>query len=73
MAELPDHTVFAQILTRKLKRQVLSKLEVNVPKKLNVTPAELAAALEGRELTVIKREGKTLQLNFSGGQVLRLL
>jgi len=72
MAELPDLTVFAHILSRKFKGQVLEKLEVTVAKKLNVTVPELAAALEGRELEGIKREGKTLQFHFSGGQLLGL-
>lgn len=72
MAELPDLTVFARILSRKFKGQVLDKLEVTVAKKLNVTVNELKAALEGRELDEVKREGKTLHFHFSGGQVLGL-
>ncbi|TSJ39733.1 formamidopyrimidine-DNA glycosylase [Mucilaginibacter corticis] len=72
MAELPDLTVFAQILTRKFKGKVLEHVEVTVAKKLNVTVAELKSALEGRELSGVSREGKTLQFHFSGGQVLGL-
>jgi len=47
MAELPDLTVFAQILTRKYKDKVLDRIEVTVTKKLNVPVAELSAALCG--------------------------
>jgi len=72
MAELPDLTVFAQILGRRFKGQVLETLEVSVAKKINVTGKELKRTLEGRTLESIKREGKTLQLNFSGDQVLGL-
>jgi len=72
MAELPDLTVFAQILTRKYKDKVLDRIEVTVTKKLNVPVAELSAALLGRKLTAVTREGKTLQLHFAGEQVLGL-
>jgi formamidopyrimidine-DNA glycosylase len=72
MAELPDLTVFAQILTRKFKGQVLAKLEITETRKLNVSAKALKSALEGRELTAVKRSGKTLQLHFSGDQVLGL-
>lgn len=72
MAELPDLTVFAQILTRKFKGKVLEKIDVTVAKKLNVSGAELKKTLEHKTLVSVKREGKTLQLHFSGEQVLRL-
>lgn len=70
MAELPDLTVFAQILARKFKGDILETLEISVGKKLNVSAKELKIALEGRELLDVKRSGKTLQLIFSGSQVL---
>jgi formamidopyrimidine-DNA glycosylase len=72
MAELPDLTVFAHMLTRKFKGKVLDKIEVTETRKLNVTAAQLRSAVEGRELTRVAREGKTLQFYFSGGQVLGL-
>jgi len=72
MAELPDLTVFAKILERRFKGQVLETLEVSVAKKLNTTGAELKKAHEGRELIKVERSGKTLQLFFSGAQVLGL-
>ncbi|WP_374950010.1 DNA-formamidopyrimidine glycosylase family protein [Mucilaginibacter sp.] len=72
MAELPDLTVFAQILYRNFKGKVLDKVDVTVAKKLNVSAAQLSAALEGHELTDVKREGKTLHFHFSSGQILGL-
>jgi len=72
MAELPDLTVFSRILSRKFKGQVLNKIEVTEARKLNVSVADLCSALEGRELTGVSREGKTLQFHFSGKQVLGL-
>ena len=72
MAELPDLTVFSRILNRRFKGKILSKLDITVAKKLNVTIGELQSALEGKELTEVRREGKTLQFHFSGKQVLGL-
>jgi formamidopyrimidine-DNA glycosylase len=72
MAELPDLTVFAQILSRRFKGKTLETLEVSVAKKINVAAKELKKALEGRELTAVERVGKTLQLSFTGSQVLGL-
>lgn len=72
MAELPDLTVFAQILERKYKSKTLATLEISVAKKINVPAKELKSALEGRVLLHVKRVGKTLQLSFSGNQILGL-
>jgi formamidopyrimidine-DNA glycosylase len=57
MAELPDLTVFARILSRKFKGEVLNNLDVTEAKKLNVSREKLKAALEGRELSGVSREG----------------
>ncbi|MBD1395511.1 DNA-formamidopyrimidine glycosylase family protein [Mucilaginibacter glaciei] len=72
MAELPDLTVFAQILTRKYKGEELDKVEVTVEKKLNVPVADLKSALKGQKLLNVIREGKTLQLHFSSDQIVGL-
>lgn len=72
MAELPDLTVFARILSRKFTGQKLDKIDITEERKLNVSAAELKVALEGHELTAVSREGKTLQFHFSGGRVLGL-
>ncbi|KQR70200.1 DNA-formamidopyrimidine glycosylase family protein [Pedobacter sp. Leaf176] len=64
MAELPDLTVFAQILTRRFKGKTLKEIDVKVDKKLKVSVAELKEALEGQKLNKVSREGKTLQFHF---------
>ncbi|WP_243837243.1 DNA-formamidopyrimidine glycosylase family protein [Mucilaginibacter gilvus] len=64
MAELPDLTVFAAILSRKFKGRVLDKMDITEVRKLNVHASKLRAALEGRELTSVKREGKTYSLTL---------
>jgi len=71
MAELPDLTVFAQILTRRFKGKTLKEIDVKVAKKLKISVAELKKALEGKKLTKVSREGKTLQFHF-GERVLGL-
>jgi formamidopyrimidine-DNA glycosylase len=72
MAELPDLTVFANILSRRFGGKILEKLEVTEKRKLNVTPEELKTSLEGHQLVRVVREGKTIQFHFSGDQVLGL-
>jgi len=71
MAELPDLTVFAQILTRRFKGKTLKEIDVKVAKKLKVSVDELRKALEGSKLNKVSREGKTLQFHF-GEHVLGL-
>lgn len=70
MPEIPDLEIFARNLLKVFKNKTLEKLEVVVPRKLKVSEAELKAALEGHQLQDVKREGKTLQLHFGGGNVL---
>lgn len=72
MPELPDLEVFAANLEKRFKNRMLENLEVTVPKKLNVSEKELKTALVGHQLQSVLREGKTLQLHFSGGNVLGL-
>lgn len=72
MAELPDLTVFAQILNRKFKGKVVTAIDITVAKKLNVPAAELTETLVGKTLRDVKRAGKTLQFHFSEDVVLGL-
>ena len=72
MPELPDLEIFAANLEKRFKNKTLNKLEIVVAKKLNATERELQEALVGRRLESVLREGKTLQLHFSGEQVLGL-
>ena len=72
MPELPDLEIFAANLEKKFKNKQLDKLTVIVSKKLNATEKDLQEALVGHKLQSVLREGKTLQLHFSGGAVLGL-
>lgn len=72
MPELPDLEVFSANLEKRFKNKTLERIEVTVPKKLNVTEKELQSALEGHQLKSVVREGKTLQLHFGGGNILGL-
>jgi len=64
MPELPDLQVFARNLNKLFKGKTLNKIEAPNHKKLNVTVKELKAALEGHELTNVKRVGKELHFEF---------
>lgn len=70
MAELPDLTVFARILTRRFAGKKLIKLEITESRKLNVPAETLRKALQGSDLIKVEREGKTLHFCFSDGQIL---
>ena len=70
MPEIPDLEIFARNLLKVFKNKTLEKLEVVVPRKLKVPEKELKAALEGHQLQDVKREGKTLNLNFVGVNLL---
>ncbi|MFD0941055.1 Fpg/Nei family DNA glycosylase [Pedobacter boryungensis] len=72
MAELPDLTVFAQILSRRFKGKTLKEIEVKVAKKFKPSSSEVKSALEGKKLSTVSREGKTLQFHFAGEHVLGL-
>ncbi|WP_449437116.1 Fpg/Nei family DNA glycosylase [Pedobacter steynii] len=72
MPELPDLEVFAANLEKRFKHKTLERLKAWVIKKLNVSEKELRDQLQGRKLFAVKREGKTLQLHFEGGNVLGL-
>lgn len=72
MPELPDLQVFSHNLTKALKGRTLEKVRVPQPKKLKVAVKELQAALEGQQLTAVKRSGKELHLLFANGHSLGL-
>lgn len=72
MAELPDLTVFAQILSRRFTNKTLKEIDVKVPNKLKVSVSAFKDALEGKKLEQVTREGKTLQFHFAGNKVLGL-
>ncbi|MFD0749847.1 Fpg/Nei family DNA glycosylase [Mucilaginibacter calamicampi] len=64
MPELPDLQVFARNLNKLFKGKTLAKIETPNHKKLNVSVKELKSALEGKELTNVRRVGKELHFEF---------
>ncbi|TWR24714.1 formamidopyrimidine-DNA glycosylase [Mucilaginibacter pallidiroseus] len=72
MAELPDLTVFADILSRKFTGQTVEEITITEARKLNVSADKLKTTLEGKKLEMVTREGKTLQFHFAGGEALGL-
>jgi formamidopyrimidine-DNA glycosylase len=64
MPELPDLQVFARNLSKLFKGKTLDKIVAPNHKKLNVTVKELKNALEGQDLTNVKRVGKELHFEF---------
>lgn len=72
MAELPDLTVYAQILSRRFAGKTLKNLDVQVSKKLNVAVDELLSSIVGKKLTAVSRYGKTLHFHFAKDTVLQI-
>lgn len=72
MAELPDLTVFADILSRKFAGKTVDEITITEARKLNVSAGSLKATLEDKKLDSVSREGKTIQFHFLGGEVLGL-
>lgn len=72
MPEIPDLEIFAKNLAKRFIGKRLEKVEVKVPARLNISPEELKAALEGCQLKKITRQGKTLLFAFDKDKVLGL-
>src|SRR3954463_11375166 len=72
MPELPDLQAFSKNLTSLFAKMKLDKINVPNAKKLNVPVKELQGALEGQEVTAIKRVGKELHFEFKNDNILGL-
>lgn len=70
MPELPDLTVMAAHLDKKLSHHKLTGLKLHIDRKSNVTQQELTDSLVGHQLKSVYREGKELRFDFTGGNVL---
>lgn len=68
MPEMPDIEVFTKNLTSRLAGKLVKEARYLKPKRLNVTPEELALALAGQQFIEAKREGKESILFFTNGQ-----
>ena len=69
MPELPELTVFATNLQKRLAGKTVARSEYHRAKRLNVTPDALHTALAGQTLEKVERDGKEMGLHFSGGHV----
>lgn len=69
MPELPELTVFAANLQKRLAGKTVARTEYHRATRLNVTPDVLHDALAGQTLDKVERDGKEMALHFSGGKV----
>lgn len=65
MPELPDLTVFAENLHRRLSGKRVGTLTCHSDKRLNVDPQELRTAVAGTVLEKVERWGKEVEFTFS--------
>jgi len=70
MPELPDLEVYCRNLRPKVGGQEIVSVVFHREKRLNVTPEELAGALQGTTIERIQREGKEIWITFSNGRQL---
>ncbi len=67
MPELPELTVFAANLQKRLAGKIVARAEYHRAKRLNVTPDALNDALAGHAVERVERDGKEMGFHFSGG------
>jgi formamidopyrimidine-DNA glycosylase len=72
MPEIPDLNIFSSNLAMRLAGKTLTSISILVPRKLKEPEAAFKAALEGQQLTAVKRVGKQLYFHFKDGHVLGL-
>lgn len=65
MPELPDLTVFAENLHRRLSGKKVNAIDCHSDKRLNVDPEELRTAVTGTVLEKVERWGKEIEFTFS--------
>jgi len=70
MPELPDLEVYCRNLRPRAGGQEVVSVVFHREKRLNVTPEELAGALQGATIDRIQREGKEIWMTFSNGRQL---
>ena len=72
MPELPDLTVYAENLGKKVVGRRIDRARYHERGRLNVTGEELAGALAGTALTGVRRSGKQIRFDAANGSVLRV-
>ncbi|TSJ41052.1 Fpg/Nei family DNA glycosylase [Mucilaginibacter corticis] len=70
MPEIPDLNVFCTNLAKRLAGKTLSSIRILIDRRLKLPEAAFRSALEGKELTAIKRVGKQLYFVFGDAHVL---
>lgn len=72
MPEIPDLNIFTRNLAKRLVGQTLAEMHILIPRRLKLPETAFKEALEGQELTTIKRVGKQLYFSFKNGHILGL-
>lgn len=72
MPELPDLTIYAENLGKKLAGKKVDRVQYHKRGKVNATAAELSDALAGAELSAVQRAGKQVAFRFGNGSLLRV-
>jgi formamidopyrimidine-DNA glycosylase len=72
MPELPDLQVFSYNLNKILKGKNVTKIDIPVAKKLNVSKAALKKSISNKKLLRVYREGKELYFGFEKDNTLGL-
>ena len=67
MPELPDLTVFAESLAKTVLNRKIGGAQYHRKKRINVDPGEFCDSLKGKKITAVKRVGKALLFDLSGG------
>lgn len=72
MPELPEMETYRRLLTEKLVPKVITDVEVNREKSINVQPAQFKSQLINVQITQIQRRAKHLIFKLSSGKNLLL-
>ncbi|AST94792.1 Fpg/Nei family DNA glycosylase [Shouchella clausii] len=72
MPEMPEMATYQKWLTRTVVGQMITDVEVNREKSINVPVIEFKAALQHQTVTEVSRRGKQLLFHLASGQMLLL-
>ncbi|GAW69081.1 formamidopyrimidine-DNA glycosylase [Geoanaerobacter pelophilus] len=72
MPELPDLTIYAENLDKKLAGKKVRSVSFHGRGRLNVAPDQLSSALTGAKIAAVKRTGKQVSFQADNGAVLRV-
>lgn len=67
MPELPDLTVFAESLEKIVLDKTIRRAVYHREKRINVDPGFFCSTIQGQKITGVRREGKALLFQLSGG------